>query len=227
MAKEGGIPSLGTETWHLTEAIAGPLIRMAKFGRRRSFRKGEFLYHQGEVDSSFYFILKGRVKVSILREDGAEFVLEVMGRWAICREAAAFDGRPSLASGVALEPVEVIVFDFGLMEEAFRAHPELATALLRITAMKQHVLGLRIQSLASPRPEKRIIELLERLADLYGATDESGTLIHMALTHEQIAAMTGASRVTVTRTLKRLTAEGIISKRGKQIKIMDRMRLKT
>ncbi len=198
------------ETWHLDEAIAGPLIRAARLGTRRSYRKGEHLYHQGEIDSRFYFVVRGRIQISATRDDGAEFVLEIMGQWAICGEGAAFDGCPRFSSAVALENSEVVAFDAANMTEAFREFPELAVALLRITGMKQRVLGIRAQYLASPRPESRIAELLHRLAELYGRRDGDATVIGLSLTHEQIAAMTGTSRVTVTRALKRLRDEGAI-----------------
>lgn len=213
------------ETWHLDASIAGPLIRAVRLGSIRKCRKGEYLYHQAEVDSYFYFIVRGRFQVSATREDGAEFVLEIMGQWAICGEGSAFDGSPRFSSAVALEDSEVIAFDATTMTEAFREFPELAVALLRITGMKQRVLGIRAQYLASPRPEARIAELLHRLTDLYGSEDGATTLIGISLTHEQIAAMTGTTRVTVTRALKRLRDEGVIAVSGKQLRILDRHRL--
>lgn len=218
--------SRSTETWYLEEAVAGPWIRSAHLGTRKKFQKGEFLYHQEEVSSLFFFVLKGRVQVSILGEDGSEFVLEVMGRWALCREAAAFDNLPSFSSAVAVDDVETIVFDAAQMEATFTEHPDLAIALLRISSLKQRVLGGRLQYLASPKPEKRIFELLNRLAELYG-TEENGIItIGISLTHEQISAMTGASRVTVTRTLGRLKKEGIVNTINKQLHILDIGRLR-
>ncbi|QAA95326.1 Crp/Fnr family transcriptional regulator [Pollutimonas thiosulfatoxidans] len=214
-----------TETWYLDDAVAGPWIRSAHLGQRRTYKKGEFLYLQAQVSSLFYFVLRGRVQVSIFREDGSEFVLEVMGRWALCGEAAAFDNLPSFSAAMAVEDVEVIVFDAKNMEQAFALHPELAVALLRISAMKQRVLGGRLQYLASPKPEKRIFELLSRLAELYGTEKDGGILIGITLTHETISAMTGASRVTVTRTLARLKKEGVLTTHNKQLHILDPRKL--
>lgn len=212
--------SRAAETWRLDDAVAGPLIRAAPLGVRRSYAKGEHLYHQGETDSWFYFILRGRIQISAAREDGSEFILEVMGQWAVCGEGAAFDGKPRFTSAVALEPCEVIAFDAGTMTAAFREFPELAVALLHITSLKQRILGIRAQYLSAPRPESRIAELLRRLADLYGARDGNATVIGLSLTHEQIAAMTGTTRVTVTRVLKRLREQGVIEVKGRQLRIL-------
>ena len=214
-----------TETWYLEEVMAGPLIRLAHLGRRRIYKKGEFLYRQEEVSSTFFFILSGRVQVSIFREDGGEFVLEVMGRWALCGEADAFEQAPRFSAAVAAENTEVIVFDAASMEPVFASHPELAVALLRIASLKQRVLGRRLQHLASPKPEKRIFELLNRLAELYGTEQEGAIVIGITLTHEQISAMTGASRVTVTRTLSRLREEGVLAIYDRQFHILDLSRL--
>ena len=209
------------ETWHLDDTVVGPLIRAAHLGQRRSCKKGEYLYRQGETDTLFHFVLRGRIQISASREDGSEFVLEVMGQWAVCGEGAAFDGSPRFSSAVALDDAEVIAFDSRDMKEIFREFPELAVALLRITAMKQRVLGIRAQYLASPKPESRIAELLHRLGELYGTAEGTSTVIGISLTHEQIAAMTGTSRVTVTRALKRLRDEGIVEIKGKQLRILD------
>lgn len=221
MAKN--VPS--TETWRLNEVAVGPIIRAAHLGRKKTFKKGEFLYRQGTVDTEFFFILRGRIQIFTGREDGTEFVLEVMGQWAICGEGAAFDGQPRFSSAVAQEDTEVIVFDANEVGKAFQFAPDFALALLKITSMKQRILGIRAQYLASANPESRISELLRRLAELYGRTQDGGLLIDIALTHDQIAAMTGTSRVTITRVLKKLRETSAIQTRGKQIWILDVSRL--
>jgi CRP/FNR family transcriptional regulator, cyclic AMP receptor protein len=214
-----------TETWHLDESVAGPVIRATHLGRRRKYKTGEYLYRQGETSSLFYFVLRGHVQISASREDGAEFVLEVMGRWAVCGEGAAFDGRARFSSAKALEESEAVVFDAATLKDSFHAHPDLAVALLAIMSIKQRVLGIRALYLSSPRPEARIAELLRRLVDLYGRPDGATTVVNINLTHEQMAAMTGTTRVTVTRVLKRLRLDGALQLKGRQLRILDQSRL--
>ena len=50
-------------------------------------------------------------------------------------------------------------------------------------------------------------------------------VIGISLTHEQMAGMTGTTRVTVTRVLKRLGEQGVIQIKGKQLRILDLGRL--
>ena len=213
------------ETWRLDSVSAGPIIRAAHLGERRRFRKGSYLYRQGEADRRFHFLLRGRVRIACCREDGAEFVLEYMGQWALCGEAAAFDGQPRFSSAVAEEDVEAIEFDAQRVVGAFAEFPDLAAALLRVASMKQRVLAVRAQYLASTRPEARISELLHRLTELYGVPDPAGVRIGISLTHEQISAMTGTSRVTVTRVLKQKREDGELLMRGRHVVVTDVGRL--
>jgi len=124
-----------------------------------------------------------------------------------------------------VDDTEVLEFDIRVVNEAIASSPELAISLMRIVSLKQRVLASRIQYLALPKPEMRVGELLGRLGELYGEKHKSGTLISIALTHEQIAAMTGTTRVTATRAIKRLTKVGAIDTRNRRIWIVDPTKL--
>ncbi len=209
------------ETWHLEDEAIGPLVNAMGLGKRRVYKKGDCLYRQGELDHCFYLILRGYVLISATREDGSEFTLEMMGRRAVCGEAAAFDGGPCFTSAVALEEAEVVAFHAEDVSAAFREFPEIAIALLRITARKQRIIAVRAQYLASLKPEARIAELLHRLAEQYGTRDGTATMIGISLTHKQMAALTGTTRVTVTRVLKRLREHGDIAVKGHNVLVLN------
>ena len=172
------------------------------------------LYEQGMISSKFYLVLSGLVQVSILRIDGVEVVLEYMGPETILGEGAAFDGLPKVSSAIAVEDAETIEFDASKMEPVFAEHPEFASALLRVTSLKQRVLAVRLEHLASRKPEVRIMDLLHRLQEMFAVNYAGGRLLVTHLTHEQISAMTGTSRVTVTRAMRSLREQ-------KQIEIID------
>lgn len=198
-------------TWRIDRQLVEALTEHAAYGRRKKFKKNEVLYEQGEISTRFYFVIKGLVQISIFRVDGSEVVLELMGPDTVCGEGSAFDGLPRFSSAVAIEDTEAIEFDASKMTEVFRQHPEFATSLLRVTSLKQRVVAIRLKHLASREPQERIMELLTRLEDMFAIDHPKGRLLVTHVTHEQIAAITGTSRVTVTRTLQRLREQGRIS----------------
>ena len=195
-------------TWRMTDALAAKLQSFEGKVRLRRFAEGEQLYRQDEVNRCFYFVKSGLVQVSIFRRDGTEVVLENMGPNALCGEGAAFDGLPRFSTATAVEATEALEFDAAHIEALMREDPEFALALLRLTSLKQRILALRLEHLVSNDPEERILELLSRLSRMFAVDHERGRKILTHLTHEQIASMTGTSRVTVTRTLGRLRDKG-------------------
>ena len=197
-------------TWRMADQLAAKLLSLSHHARRRLFRPTEPLYAQAEVSAKFYFVLSGLVQVSIIRADGVEVVLEMMGPNTICGEGAAFDGLPRFSSAVAVEETHALEFDASKLDAALSEDPAFAHTLLRATSLKQRVLALRLEHLVSHDPEERILELLNRLSEMFAVEHPGGRMLLTQLTHEQIAAMTGTSRVTVTRTLGRLRERGII-----------------
>ncbi len=195
-------------TWRMERDLAELLVRHAAHGRRRKFKKNAVLYEQGERSSRFFLVLTGLVQISIYRADGSEVVLELMGPDTICGEGAAWDGLPRFSTAAAVEETETIEFDTSKMTEIFRESPEFAASLLRVTSLKQRVLAVRLKHLASREPQERVMELLTRLEEMFGVDHPKGRLLVTHVTHEQIATMTGTSRVTVTRTLHKLRKDG-------------------
>jgi CRP/FNR family cyclic AMP-dependent transcriptional regulator len=204
------MPKKPAATWRMTDALAAKLRSFEGKVRLRRFAEGEQLYRQDEINSCFYFVKSGLVQVSIFRRDGTEVVLENMGPNALCGEGAAFDGLPRFSTAVAVEITEALEFDTTRLATLMREDPEFALALLRLTSLKQRILALRLEHLVSNDPEERILELLSRLSEMFAIDHERGRKILTHLTHEQIASMTGTSRVTVTRTLGRLRDKGML-----------------
>jgi CRP-like cAMP-binding protein len=214
------VPSI-VETWRLPDDLAGPWLRAASLGRRIHKAKDAIVYEQGEISSLFYFVISGQIKVSILRSNGQETILEFMGHGALCGEGAAFDGLPRFSGATVWRDAELIEFDATRLREPFKERPDLALSLLRITALKQRVLATKLAQAHTPSPEGRIGEFLLRLGQLYAVPSPQGNLIQVQLTHEQIAAITGTSRVTVTRTLTRLRKAGTIAIEDGRIRVLD------
>ena len=153
-----------TETWYMDAHAAGVFMAAEHLGRRRTVRQGTTLYRQGDLAPNFYFIVSGRVQVEIFQESGAEFILEVMGSGALMGEGSAVGGQRHIATATTLEACVLIEFNYAEIRKALADNAEFAATLMEVVAVKQWVLGTRIQFLATPRPDLRIVELLTRLA---------------------------------------------------------------
>jgi CRP-like cAMP-binding protein len=63
-----------------------------------------------------------------------------------------------------------------------------------------------------PRIELMLIKLLGWLGRRFGRTVDRGQLLELRLTHQDIAELLGATRVTITRTLHQLEQQGLIER---------------
>ena len=63
------------------------------------------------------------------------------------------------------------------------------------------------------------------MAEQYGTHAEGAVELGITLTHKQMAALTGTTRVTVTRVLKRLKEHGEIAVRANRVVVLDMDRL--
>jgi CRP-like cAMP-binding protein len=62
------------------------------------------------------------------------------------------------------------------------------------------------------RTDEMLIQLLTWLAKKFGRVVESGQLIDLRLTHQDIADLVGSTRVTITRTLIQFEEQGVIQR---------------
>lgn len=184
--------------------------RLLPYGHMRRLAPGVVLYRQGERASSCFYIHRGRVKAVVLRPDGAEKILEVMGPGALLGEAAAFDGLPHYSSCITLDPSDIYAFSVPQLLAAVQADPEVALFLLQVMSRKQRVLAGQVEDMAFLDTTGRVVHLLLRLAADYGVGPPAERRLGLRLTHEQIASMAGCSRIAVTRALGRLRSEGAV-----------------
>ncbi len=146
----------------------------------------------------------------MITADGLELILELMGPNTVLGEGSAFPTTQKFSRALALCDTQTIEFTLPDMTAVFRDHPAFGAALFEISSQKLAIMMSRFIRLASRKPEDRILELFERLAQQLGQPHPEGLLVDIHLTHEQIAAMTATTRVTVTRTLQRLKRTGHI-----------------
>jgi CRP/FNR family cyclic AMP-dependent transcriptional regulator len=196
-----------SETLRVPSAMAEFLLRVVPASRRRRVAKGDAIYRQGELSDQVFVVVSGRIGITMLRSDGQELLIDIVGAGALCGEGAAFDRLPRFSNASALETSHVLAIPAGEFCALMSSHAELAAMVVQTIALKQRMLASRLLQVTQTSPEVRIVELLSQIA-----MPESPAII---LTHQQIANLIGASRITVTRAMQKLRRDGTVRcKRG-------------
>ena len=194
------------------------LLALAGLVRERRQPKGGMILTQGDEGEALFLIRTGQVKVSVVAEDGREVILSVLGAGSFFGEMALLDDEPRSAHVFAMEESVLL----SLRREDFRARlaqsPELGIALLRELSRRLRRADDTITGLMLLDVNGRVAHLLLEMAREEG---EGGTTIARRLTHAAIGQMVGASRETVSRTLRNLVLRQVIEVTRKGITLLD------
>ncbi len=195
--------------------------------QHRVYRAGSVIYWQGELSRGFYYLAQGRIRMSVFHEDGTEKILAVHEAPAHFGESAACDGLPHFTTVMALDDSHVHLFSRDSLLRIARENPEVTLDLMRGMACKMRLLTVQVETLALLRAEQRVAHMLIIMANAYGVPEARGKVLALPFTHQDLAAVTGTSRVTVTLILKQWKSQGIISKtRRGCIQVLDEARLR-
>ena len=191
--------------WELFDGVPEEdVTRLLAIARRRTFDRGEVVFHRGDPADCLHLIARGRFAVGITTPLGATALLEVRGPGDAFGELAlvARGDRHRSATVAALEPAEtrsVFVDDF---EGLRRKHPSIDGLLVRILGEKVRRLSEQLTDAYYLPAEKRVLRRLVELADLYDGD--------IPLAQEQVAELAGTSRATANRVLRQLQERGLL-----------------
>ena len=202
------------------------LGRLGSVARRRTYRRGEVIFHQGDPGDSLHFLTEGRVKVVLDAETGEEAVIAILGPGDSFGELALIDGEPRSATVEALEPVQTVSLARADFMALIRNSPQLAERLMITLAGMVRRADETMADLVFLDLEGRLVKKLLELAEAHGRDVDGAIEIELPMTQEDLAAMIGATRASVNKLLGWYEDHGAIQRRGRRIAIFDKDRLR-
>ena len=193
----------------------------------RTFDRDNVIILAEEEGDTLFIIKKGQVKVSIVSEEGREVILSLLGPNSVFGELSLLDGKPRSANVIATEETDLLILRRSDFLELIYKTPQIATALLAELASRLRKTDRQIEGLALLDVTSRISETLLQLASDQGRESTDGVVIENRPTHQKMANMSGTTRETVSRVLKRLESEGYIACCGRKITILHEESWKT
>lgn len=185
------------------------ITEISRSSGRRRYRRGAVICVEGDSPGWLLVIIAGHVKISSYIDDGSEVLLDVRGPGALVGEVEATDGRPRPATVTALEAVEALMIFGDAFTEFARSRPGIELLLATLCERLRDSDRKRIEFAALDATE-RVVARLVQLADRYGEPVEDGVIISLALTQEELAGWTGASREAVSKAFRSLRRRGWI-----------------
>ena len=127
------------------------------------------LCHQGEIEHTFYVVVKGNVAISQVMEDGSERILGMIGPNGYFGEMGLIDDAPRVANCITLTPTTVLEVTEELFDKFVEASPVLAYSILqRILSNARQIDKMNIDELRNKNQalEKAYTDLKEAQAKI-------------------------------------------------------------
>tara|TARA_B100001250_G_scaffold414599_1_gene454377 strand:- start:37185 stop:37853 length:669 start_codon:yes stop_codon:yes gene_type:complete len=186
----------------------------------RTFEKDNVIIWAEDEGDALFIIADGQVKVSIVSEDGREVILSLLSKNAVFGELSLLDGRPRSANVIAIEETQLVMLKRSDFLELIKKTPSIAVALLAELASRLRKTDRQIEGLALLDVSSRISDTLLQLAIEQGVDSDLGIVVENRPTHQELANMSGTTRETVSRVLKRLEKQGYLKSEGRKITIL-------
>jgi CRP/FNR family transcriptional regulator len=189
------------------------LDRLIPMLTERSFRPRQVLFQAGDPPERVYLLLKGRVKIFQVAENGKEIILDVVGKGGVVGDMAIVEDGERTACAAAIDDTVAVTISWEDFSHLLQQSPKLGFVMMELMARRLAGMQRTFMNLVS-KP------VSARLADTLLNRQEEG-VVHLGLTHQELAQTIGTSRETVTALLSRFVTLGAITPVADGYRIID------
>jgi CRP-like cAMP-binding protein len=199
------------------------LERLGSASTRCELRRGDVLFRQGEPSTGLFAVVYGRLALHHRGEDDRERLTNVVGPGRTFAEPVMFLDKPWFVTASALADALVVhvprqaVFDELKRDERFGAR------MIAALAQRVEALARELQDVALGSGARRFVGWLLRQPMQPAA---EGAIVVLPAAKRVIATRLKLSAEHLSRVLRELSAEKLVSVRGREIVVPDVERLR-
>lgn len=176
----------------------------------RTVEAGGILYEAGREASALYVVNYGVLKAIVPTSLGRDRIADLYGAGDVIG-LAAVDGGPHAETVVAVHDSTLTPIDPQQAMNDRKLRDYIVRSMARQVRRSREMID-EAEMPVGARVAKAFLRLTQRFGQLTDeGVDGPGVKLPLSLTHEDLADLTGSSRVTITRILGELRNEGALS----------------
>lgn len=188
------------------------------------YKKKQVIYTEGNHPNRLYFVLKGKVKAYKRNDYGKELVTELFKPGEYLGHIALLEGTVYQDTAETMEETELAIIPKEDFNELLNRDTAVARKFVQLLAKnisekENHLLNLTYNSL-----RKKVADALVLLQEKYQQQKDDKFIIH--INRENLAAIAGTAKESLTRTLSDFRDEKIIDIEDRNIIILNLQKLK-
>jgi CRP/FNR family transcriptional regulator, cyclic AMP receptor protein len=193
-----------------------PKLFLAKVGTGkaiREYRKNETVFAQGEIANSVFYLQKGRVKFTVISEEGKEAVVGILVPGQFFGEGC-LNGHPfRIGTTTAMEDCVITSITKTAMIAVLHDEPKFAELFMAYLLSRNSRIEEDLVDQLFNSSEKRLARLLLLLANF--GKDSPPQPVLAEISQETLAEMIGTTRSRVSFFMNRFRKLGLIDYNGK------------
>lgn len=190
----------------------------------KELEKGQVLFHRGDTAEHFYFVDRGLIELSLIAPTGEKKILEVVGPGRTFAEAITFmRERKYPVTAEALADCVLCQIPNSAYVDILYSNPDASMRLLSDVCRHLHARVREIENLTVQNARGRLISYL--LDHIVESNDDEAT-VRLELPRHVIASRLSIKPETLSRLLRNLADEGILTIEDRVIFVHSLARLR-
>lgn len=197
------------------------LEALARVAISRDFPRDVPIFWEGKEALGFYILLRGQVKLVKSSWEGKEYILRLVAPGETMGEAAVLAESTYPVSAITLEDCQTLFFPKIDFLNLLTSSPRLARNMLATMSHLLYHLTRQLEDLSLKEVSARLAKYLqERCQESHGRV-AAGLSFDLPVTKTHLAAYLGTISETLSRTLARFKALGVIQVEKSRITIEE------
>lgn len=192
----------------IAEFKSAPIVRerLREYGIPKTFREGEIILNDNAYIKAIPIVTSGSIKVMRTDEEGREILLYYIqaGESCIMSFLGGLHEDTSKVKAVAEEETGILFIPIEKVGSLIKEYPQWLDYIFRLYHKRFEELLEVVNAVAFKKMDERIQDLIEKKCSL----SKSNTI---TVTHVQLANELGTARVVVSRLLKQMEENGLVT----------------
>lgn len=195
------------------------LMRVSACKTGKIYKKGQVIFEEGETLNGVYCVRDGVCKLTKLSENGKDQVVKLVVKGGLLGKRSLVTEQKTNLSAVALNDMEMCFIPKSEIMADLVKNPKFTMDVLKKMANDLKDSDISLVNMAQKSVKRRMAEILIYIYDNFGTNADD--YLNIVISREDYASIVGTATESAIRILSQLKKEGLISTKGKQIKIED------
>ncbi|MBF0242994.1 MAG: Crp/Fnr family transcriptional regulator [Desulfamplus sp.] len=190
---------------------------IASIAQKKSCKKGEIIFNEGDKCNGFYVIESGTVKIFKTSFGGKEQILHIYNSGKPFGEVPVFTGKNFPASAISISSADLIFFPRKAFVSLITENPSLALNMLAVLSMRLHQFTIMVENLALKDVPARLASYLLILLK----EQNQKKIVTLPVSKNQLAGLLGTTPETISRVFAKFSNDLTIEVDRNEITILN------